>query len=222
MVTHVALYTLVHKGLRARLFKVSTKAGTLNYADQAARDAFYNECKAFGTQMRLHHDWEERTIHPLLADEVPGCAEHLEEEHLMAHHRFDSLMTHLDKTRKQPETEKQRALGLEFYLALNRFITFFLQHLNEEEERVQPALWNLSTTQELIDVLQKAINTTPEQVKANLVMIIAAVNIEELTSLFSHMKESMPAASFQNATNLAERILNAREWEMLKSRMGLG
>jgi hypothetical protein len=83
-------------------------------------------------------------------------------------------------------------------------------------------LWNLSTTQELIDVLQKAINTTPEQVKANLVMIIAAVNIEELTPLFSHMKESMPAASFQNAINLAERILNAREWEMLKSRMGIG
>jgi hypothetical protein len=36
------------------------------------------------------------------------------------------------------------------------------------------------------------------------------------------MKESMPAASFQNAINLAERILNAQEWEMLKSRMGLG
>lgn len=222
MVSHVALYTPVHKGLRARLFRVSTKAGTLDYADQAARDAFYNECKALGTQMRLHHDWEERAIHPLLADEVPGCAEHLEEEHRVAQHRFDSLITHLDKTRKQPGAEKQWALGLEFYLALNRFIAFFLQHLNEEEERVQPALWDLSTTEELIDVAKTAISVTSEHAKANLVMIVAAVNIEELTSLFTYLKESMPAAAFQNAVNLAERILNTQDWETLKSRMGIG
>jgi hypothetical protein len=171
--------------------------------------------------MRLHHDWEERAIHPLLADEVPGCAEHLEEEHRVAQHRFDSLITHLDKTRKQSEAEKQQALGLEFYLALNRFIAFFLQHLNEEEERVQPALWNLSTTKELRDVAQTAFNVTPEQVKANLVMVIAAVNIEELTSLFTSMKESAPAAAFQNAVNLAERILNSQDWETLKSRIGI-
>jgi hypothetical protein len=43
--SRVALYTLVHKGLRARLSNVSVKAGTLNYADQAALDAFLNKCK---------------------------------------------------------------------------------------------------------------------------------------------------------------------------------
>jgi len=221
MVTHVALYTLVHKGLRAQLSMVSIKAGTVDFADQVALDAFLNECKLLGVQMRLHHDWEERAIHPLLADEVPGCAEHLEEEHRAAQHRFDSLITHLEKTRKQPQAEKQRALGLEFYLALNRFIAFFWQHLNEEEERVQPALWNLSTTKELMEVAQTAFNVKPEQVKANLVMVIAAVNIEELTSLFISMKGSTPAAAFQNAVNLAERILNAQDWETLKSRISI-
>jgi ribosomal protein L12E/L44/L45/RPP1/RPP2 len=96
-----------------------------------------------------------------------------------------------------------------------------LRHLNEEEERVQPALWNLSTTKELKDVAQTAFNVTPEQVKANLVMAIAAVNIDELISLFASMKESTPAAAFQNAVNLAERILNAQDWEALKSRIGV-
>lgn len=172
--------------------------------------------------MRLHHDWEERAVHPLLADEVPGCAEHLEEEHRVLQHRFDSLIAHLDKMRKQTGAEKQRALGLEFYLALNRFIAFFLPHLDEEEERVQPALWDLSTTEELIDVAKTAISVTSEQAKANLVMMVAAVNIEELTSLFTYLKEGMPAAAFQSAVNFAERILNAQDWETLKSRMGIG
>jgi len=88
MVTRVALYTPVHKGLRARLFKVSIKAGTLDFADHAALDAFLNECKLLGTQMRFHHDWEERAIHPLLADEVPSCAEHLKHVHRVAQQRF--------------------------------------------------------------------------------------------------------------------------------------
>ncbi|MDD1721707.1 MAG: hemerythrin domain-containing protein [Euryarchaeota archaeon] len=219
MAIHLALYTPIHKGLRARLFRVSTKAGTLDYADQAALDAFYYEFEAVGAQMRLHHQWEERGLHPLLASEVPGCAEHLEEEHRKAHNRFDHLITHLDVTRKQSEPENQRALGFEFYLALNRFIAFFLHHLDKEEERAQPALWNLSTTEELTGAVQTSFDVPPEQAKANLVMVIAATNVEELVSLFAHMKESVPTAALQNALNLAERILNARDWETLKSRL---
>ncbi len=222
MAVHLALYTPVHKGLRARIFRVSTKAGTLDYADQAALNEFYHEFEAVGVQMRLHHGWEERALHPLLAIEVPGCAEHLEEEHRKAHDLFDHLITHLDATRKQSVSDKQRARGLEFYLALNRFITFFLHHLDEEEERAQPALWHLSTTEELTDAIQTSFDVPPEQAKANLVMVIAATNVEELVSLFIHMKESVPSAALQNALNLAERILNARDWETLKSRLGSG
>jgi len=74
-------------------------------------------------------------------------------------------------------------------------------------------------TKELIDVAQTASNMTPEQAKANLVTVIAAVNIAELASLFTSMRESMPAAAFQNAVNLAERILNEPDWEKLKSRL---
>ncbi len=64
--------------------------------------------------MRLHPEWEGRALHPPLATEVPGCAEHLEGEHRKALERFDHLITHLDITRKQSEPEKQQALGLEF------------------------------------------------------------------------------------------------------------
>jgi hypothetical protein len=221
MADHFAVYTLIHKGLRARLFKVSTKAGTLDYTNEGALNALYEELQAVGTQMRLHHDWEERAIHPLLADDVPGGAEHLEAAHREAHHRFDFLTAHLDKTRKQATAEKKQALGLEFYLALNRFIIFFLEHLDDEEERAQPALWNLSTTKELVAAAERPLNASPEQWKANLVMVIAAANMAELTDLFVKIKARTPAGAFQNTVNLAERILDAHDWEILKSRIGI-
>ncbi len=219
MATHVALYTPVHKGLRAHLCRVSTKAGTLDYADQAAVTQFYHEFEAFKVQMQLHHEWEERALHPLLSTEVPDCVEHLEKEHREARARFDHLLTHLDVTRKQSNPEKQRARGIEFYLALNRFIAFFIHHLSEEEERAQPALWNLSTTAELIDAVQTSFDVPPEQAKASIVMVIAAANVEELVSLFTYMKASVPPSALQNALNLAERILNPRDWETLKFRL---
>jgi hypothetical protein len=221
MADHLALYTLSHKGLRARLFKVSIKAGALDYNNQAAVNAFYKELRAVGTQMYLHHEWEERAIHPLLRDEVPGCVEHLETTHREARHRFDQLASHLDKAREQTTVGKKQALGLEFYLALNRFIIFFLEHLNDEEEHVQPALWNLSTPKELAAVAETPIDAPPEQLRANLVMIIAAANIEELIDLFAKMKARTRPTAFQNAVKLAERILSARDWKTLKSRVGI-
>ncbi len=169
--------------------------------------------------MNHHHEWEEHALHPLLTTEVPDCVEHLEKEHREAHARFDHLITHLDATRKQLEPEKLRERGLEFYLALNRFITFLLHHLDEEEERVQPALWNLSTTEELTDAVQTSFDMPPEQAKAYLVTVIAAANVEELVSLFAYMKERVPAPALQNAFNLAKRILNPQDWEKLKARL---
>ena len=220
MPNHLSLYTPIHKGLRARLFKLSMRAGTLDYTDKAALEALYEEVVAVGTQMLIHHDWEEHAIHPLLADEVPGGAEQLEDAHRVAHHRFDNLKAHIAKIRVQATVEKQRALGLEFYLALNRFIVFFLEHLNEEEEHIQPVLWDLSTTKELIAAAQTPFNEPPEQVKANLVMVIAAANMDEITTLFTSLKENVPRTAFQNALDLAERILSARDWETLKSLVG--
>jgi hypothetical protein len=49
---------------------------------------------------------------------------------------------------------------------LSSLIAFFLQHLDEEEERVRPALRDLSTTEELINVAKTAMSVTSEQAKA--------------------------------------------------------
>jgi hypothetical protein len=55
---------------------------------------------------------------------------------------------------------------------------------------------------ELVSVAKTAVNATLEQAKANLVMNVAAVNIEELPFLFAYMMVSMSAATFHNAVNL--------------------
>lgn len=83
---------------------------------------------------------EEKFIHPLLSDRVPGGARKPEENHRIMHQRFDDLVTHVDGIRAKSDFEKRRELALEFYRAWNRFLSFYFVHINREEEQAQPAL----------------------------------------------------------------------------------
>lgn len=119
----IDLYANIHKGQRSRFFKIAMQAGTTDYADQNALDRLYDELNSFREHMRLHADAEEKYIHPMLSERVPGGARKLEEDHRIINQRFDDLVTHLDRTRAQSaDLKRRRELILEFYRAWNRFL----------------------------------------------------------------------------------------------------
>jgi len=159
----------------------------------------------------------------LLADRVPGGAEELEEEHRTIEHLLGNLVASVDRVRaKAADFEKRRSLGLECYLALNRFIRFFLGHIDDEEERIQPALWRFCTQEELIAaVAHMPSSATPQLVMANLEAVFRAVTIDELTMILTQIKASAPAAGFEGFMQLAERVLDAEDWKALKLRRGI-
>lgn len=102
-----------------------------------------------GTNLRLHADHEEHFVHPLLSDRMPGGAEKLEADHRIMYDMIDTLVTHFEGVRaRDPAFAGRQALGLEFYLALNRFIAFYVTHINDEEEEAQPVSWRLRTDEE--------------------------------------------------------------------------
>ncbi len=132
MQSQVDLYTGPHKGQRLRFFTISKSCGTLNVSDQNAITALEGELASFRDNMYLHADIEEKFIHPLLSQRVPGGADRLNEDHRMMHRQFDELVACFGEIKKKPREE----LSLEFYLAWNRFISFYLNHIDYEEEHV--------------------------------------------------------------------------------------
>jgi hemerythrin-like domain-containing protein len=219
------LYTPTHKGLRSRLFRTSMKAGTTDWSDEASFNAFCDEFVSLVANIRHHHALEGKFYHPLLAARVPGGAEKLDEEHHIVDHQLDNLVAHLDGMKGQSAGfEKRRESGLEFYLAFNRFIAFFINHIDDEEEHVQRTLWDLCTGEELATAQTTLIaSQAAEQVVENLEMMVAASNLDDLTDLYTGIKASVPPQIFENvACKLAERILSADDWSKLKSRLGIG
>jgi hemerythrin-like domain-containing protein len=217
------LYTPIHKGIRSRLFKTSMKAGRIDYTDQETVRGFRDEFISVVANIRHHHTLEEKFYHPLLSERVPGGAEKLLEDHHMVDHMLDNLVTHLEGIVSKPaDFEKHGELGQEFYLAFNRFVAFFMTHINEEEEHIQPTLWDLCTFKELDTAEMTLIaSQKPEEATENLEMILTSANLDDLADLLGRAKAHVPPEVAQGVFQLAERILDTRDWAALKSRIGI-
>ena len=218
------IYTTIHKGWRNRLFQMSTKAGKTDYTDQVSLGTLYSGLQSIVAGIRLHHhSMEEQFIHPLLSARMPGGVERLDKQHRHVDHLLDNLLLHVDAMRNQAAGfEKRRELGLEFYLAFNRLISFFLIHIDQEEEQIQPALWNLCTAEEL-EAAWRAIlnNQTPQEAMENLGMILSSADVDEVGNLLAFAQASLPPERFDLGSKYARSVLNDHDWSMLKDRLGV-
>jgi hemerythrin-like domain-containing protein len=217
------IYTPIHKGIRSKLFEVSAKAGRMDYGNQAVVDGFYDEFSLLIVSIRNHHTMEEKFLHPLLADRVPGGAEKLEEDHQTVEHLMNNLKAYLDSIRsKAKKFEKRRELGLEFYLAFNRFIVFFLNHIDGEEEHYEPILRNLCTIEELENAEASLMKSQkPEEALQNLQLMLAAASVDDLAELIARARAALPPEMIQGGFQLAQGILSAQDLAALKAKVGV-
>jgi len=216
--SQVDLYTGPHKGQRAVFFMIGKAAGTLNLNDQNALSKFEGELASFRDSMYLHANIEEKFIHPLLSERVPGGADRLNEDHRLMHKQFDELVACFGEIKKKPREE----LSLEFYLAWNRFTSFYFIHIDYEEEYVMPMLWKLCTSEELGDVFRKVMaGQTPKELMENLGMMLPAMNPLERAMLLNQARATMPPEAFQAALKLAEHVLTPEDFASLKTSLKL-
>ncbi len=213
----------MHKGQRRIFFNISSEAGTIDYTDEEAVDRFNKELQAFREHMTLQAKLEEKFIHPLLSERVPGRARSLEEDHRIMHQQFNDLVAHFESVRSKPvDLEKRHELVFEFYRAWNRFMTFYFTHINHEEEDIQPALWKLCTAEELANTFKLIMtNQTPKELMDNLEMMLPAMNLNERVMLLNQGRATMPPEAFQGALRVAERALKKDDWTALKSKLAI-
>ena len=223
MTPQIDLYAGIHKGQRRRFFNIGFQVGTLDCTDQKSLDKLYDELNSFREHMRLHAHLEEKFIHTMLSQRVPGGARQLEEDHRVMHQKFDDLITHFDGIRAKPaDFEKRRELTLEFYRAWNRFIAFYFMHINREEEKVMPTLWKLCTNEELADTFKMIMaNQKQEEVVENLEMMLPAMNLQERAEMLGAGRAMMPPEAYQGFLKLAQRILEPNDWTNLKTKLGV-
>jgi hemerythrin-like domain-containing protein len=219
----VDFYTGAHKGQRLMYSTISKAAGTLNVNDPNAIATLESELGVFRESMYLHARIEEKFVHPLLSERVPGGADKLNEDHRIMHKQFDNLIACFENIRNKPKnSEKLEALALEFYRAWARFTSFYFNHIDYEEEYVMPTLWKLCTNDELAETFKKAFSDqAPKDLMDNLKMMLPAMNPTERTIILNAGRATMPAEAFQAALKIAEEGLAPQDFTSLKMSLKL-
>ena len=217
------MYAGIHKGQRSALFKLSMRAGVLDNNDKQDFQAFRNDLAAMRDEIKEHIKNEETYVHPFLRERVPGAAQDLEDDHRDTERMLDELVNHFEGIMgKSIEFDKLGELCLEFYRALNRFITHYLVHINKEEEYIQPALWFVCTGDELWTAMGRILaSLSPQEAMQELSLIIPADNVDGLAELYLVAKDAIPPEGYKAACDLAQRLLNPPVWDSLKSRIGV-
>jgi hemerythrin-like domain-containing protein len=198
---------------------ISKAAGALDTNDQNALNRLESELVLFREHMHLHAGLEEKFIHPLLSERVPGGANRLNEDHRIMHRQFDELIACFGEMKKKPnDFERREELSLEFYLAWSRFISFYFNHIDYEEENVMSSLSTLCTNDELANTFKQILSDqTPKELMDNLAMMLPAMNPTERAMILSQGRTTMPLEAFQAVLKLAEHVLTPEDWSSLKT-----
>ncbi len=202
---------------------ISKAAGTLDISNQDAMISLENEITSFREHMFFHADREEKIIHPLLSERVPGGANRLNEDHRNMHRQLDDLVASFGEIKKKSmDFEKLQEIVQEFYLAWNRFMSFYLGHIDYEEEYAMPMLQKLCTYDELADARGKILGgQEPKSMTYSLQMILPALSPNERFLVLSQGLRSMPPEVSQGVIKIAEHALAPEDWLSLKKMMKL-
>jgi len=221
--SQIDFYTGAHKGQRAEFSKISKGAGALNINDQNAITALEEELIRFRENMYFHARLEEKFIHPLLSQRIPGGADRLNEDHKIMHKQLDELLACFEEIKNKPaDFEKPEELSLEFYRAWARFTAFYLNHIDYEEENAMPSLWKLCTNDELSETFKKIlVDQTPKELTDNLTLMLPAMNPKERVMILTAGRATMPPEAFQAVLKIAEQVLTAEDFASLKNSLKL-
>jgi len=206
-------YTVVHKGLRKRLFETVVLAGTTNYADSDERVRLAATVAGVVTVLREHAKHEDEFLHPIIAEVLPEVARTLASEHEEHNRALDEV----ERGFEVAVAETTGAAAHRAYRVLARFTAHFLVHL-EEEEAGQGQVWELAGEARFAAGMTAFKRSrTLDQSLAGWALMLPAMNPAERAAMFRDLRTGAPEAVFTAAWRLAERVLDRGACDALKA-----
>lgn len=208
------LYTLVHKGQRARLFDLTARAGRLAPEDAAARAALIAELEATLAAIGDHAEAEHEHFGPLYREAAPATGERLARDHERVGAELAALRG-VARAALEAEGDGGRDLGL--YRALARFTAAYLDHVDAEEGSL-PELWSAFDDAALARAQgQLVASHPPATVRFNLQSMLPAASSPERVAFLRGLRRAMPEAAFAGVRALVAGLVSAAEWRSIEA-----
>jgi hypothetical protein len=171
---------------------------------------------AFRDELHNHAHTEETYVHPILAQRVPGGARKLEQDHAEMHRQLDDVVAMAETMSTSVPSTESKAMYQELYLAWNRFVAFYLQHIDFEEEQAQPELWRLCSDDEVRGIFGRIIGSeAPEMLAFDLGIMLPAVGRGERVEMVKALGNA-PPEMLKMFSDISQRVLSPEDHQDLK------
>lgn len=217
----VDLYLNIHKGIRADLFSVTGRAGSLDAGDRAGRVALADAVRFSVDLLVSHADHEDTVIQPVLEVERPDLAEIIAGDHHGLEPRMDGLVALAGTVAEVDGPDARRWLHA-LYLDLALFTGDYLRHQETEERVVMPAL-EAAIGPDEVRALEGAIISSipPDEMASSLAVMLPAMDLDDRAELLGGMRAGAPAEVFAGVWALAGTVLTSADHDALGARLGL-
>ncbi len=224
MAIKIPLYTPIHKGQRKCLADMVVSAGRADFANKVQIEPLTRDLHAFTEHLAEHADLEERFVHPLLDRVAPGCSRSIAAEHVSQHKELVDLSHSLELIASMPaDHETLPQTGHEYYLALSRFVSTYLRHIDFEEDHAQQILLNACTADELFKTFQSILAAqSPAALRTNLKLMVDGSSLPEVIGIFSGAQSFMPAPQFEQMIEYAATFVEPERWSAIEARLKHG
>ena len=170
-----------------------------------------------------HAAQEDRFILPLIARFSPCLVEEFDSEHEKDEfmtHRINNLVTIY---RNSGSGEGRIEAGDTICRAFNEFIAFNLYHMNKEEEKINPILWENYSDEGIKEIRRTlAASLSMDQVLVTSKWMMLGISDSEVTSWLQEVKNNAPVFVFQSLMELAERVLSSNRWNKIQGGLSEG
>jgi hypothetical protein len=216
-----SLYNEIHKGLRSTLFSLLVDTGNTSSRDEAGLAALHDRFKALRSMLDEHAGHEDKWVEPLIAKARPELAAEISSAHTEIDAMLDGVEAAYDRLTNVGEDGRDAAVSAA-YLTLAGFVGAYISHMSLEEDVVMPALWEVLSDEEILNVsAQLRGSIPPPRMAEYLSVMLPAMNLQERTAMLSGMKQAAPPEAFQGVVGLAEQVLAADDFAALRENVGL-
>lgn len=225
------LFRPIHKGIRSMLYRLGTEIQTADFTDPHVSDRIAQQLEnALGDAgancilclLRTHSSHEERDIFVPVRRQDPDVIDLMIREHLEVSRRIAGLSRTCNELRAQADPKRRIEIGDRLGLEANDLFAYYLAHLNNEEATIVPVMWERFTDDELREMRAKFYDALPlPRFEEWMRWTLPALNIHELTVLYSGLQRAPRSARLDDWVRLARESLPPAEWEQLRNAAGL-
>jgi hypothetical protein len=172
--------------------------------------------------MRSHLQHENDFVHTAIEARRPGGARKTADDH---EHHLEAFGDLEDESHalRDARAEHRSALALRLYRHLGEFIGENLVHMQIEETQNNAALWALYDDAELAAIHERLLASIgPAEMALGTRWLAAALNAQELATLFGEMQAKAPPPAFEVLLDVARSQLDERRWARLCHALGRG